>query len=407
MNRALFDELHGKRLLFFVGSLELGGAERQAIWLAHYFAKTFGARVELWGIGEPGEAMRQALRYGITSRLHALRWSHLEPGRQIGLEDLLMDVRRFQPDAILSYTHFANLLCGLIWKWSGARAFIWNQGDAGVGRQDRRFEMAAIRHTRRFIANAKHVRQFLVNEFGVDESSCAVVPNGIQMEPAAQTRAEWRAELGVDDDTFLLGVVANIRKVKGHEQIIEAWAKVLPRLTHGGRRARLLLAGRPDDASDVVQKLISDRGLENSVTLLGGISDVSGFLSAIDLSALTSHTEGCPYSVMETLSVGTPFVGSHIPGIREAVGDDYGAWLAEPGDYAGLADRILKVAAGEGPSLALRQQAQQRIANSCTGEHQGAQTAAVLAEEMARLSPIEALAGYHTSYPSVFDFTLA
>ena len=46
--------LAGKKIIFVLGSFKLGGAERQALFLAQYLIEHEKAKTEVWGIGEPG-----------------------------------------------------------------------------------------------------------------------------------------------------------------------------------------------------------------------------------------------------------------------------------------------------------------------------------------------------------------
>jgi glycosyltransferase involved in cell wall biosynthesis len=78
---------------------------------------------------------------------------------------------------------------------------------------------------------------------------------------------------------------------------------------------------------------------------VGEVDDVSGLLGACDLAVFSSRSEGLGRGATEPMYVGLPVVGTDVPGIREAVGDVGAAFLAPPGDAAGLADRIVRLAA--------------------------------------------------------------
>ena len=41
-------------------------------------------------------------------------------------------IREAAPDVLLPYTWFPNVLCGLVWRFTGARVCVWNQRDSGV-----------------------------------------------------------------------------------------------------------------------------------------------------------------------------------------------------------------------------------------------------------------------------------
>jgi glycosyltransferase involved in cell wall biosynthesis len=106
----------------------------------------------------------------------------------------------------------------------------------------------------------------------------------------------------------------------------------------------LLLAGRPAGTENAVKALAYDLGLRNHVRFLGDVDDVTGLIGAIELAVLSSRSELFGRAVTEPMRAGLPVVGTDVPGIREAVGDTDGAFLAAPGDAAALADPIVRLA---------------------------------------------------------------
>ena len=73
-----------------------------------------------------------------------------------------------------------------------------------------------------------------------------VIPNGIAVPPAptAADRTRARAELGLPDDAFVVGIVARLSAEKAHEVLLEAYAELAPPTRHGRPRRRRRWAPR-------------------------------------------------------------------------------------------------------------------------------------------------------------------
>jgi glycosyltransferase involved in cell wall biosynthesis len=332
------------RVAIVLGGLELGGSERQALLLARYLAHKQGAEVEVWGFGDPGGAAEMAEEYGIPWRAVASPWS---PKRlRLGsLARFAWMLRCAQLDVILPYTMLPNVVCGLIWRWTGARLCIWNQRDEGLYRMERRAEHRAIRQTPWFVSNSQAGVDFLIRTFGVNPDRIRLIHNGVELARPESDRPTWRSRLGVSEDCFLACMVANLSVFKDHVTLLKSWRKVVDRMDAISRPAVLLLAGRFNTTYESLKVLANDLELGRSVRFLGKVNDIAGLLSAVDLGVFSSHTEGCPNSVLECMAAGLMVVGTDIPGIREAVGPDGYSFLAPPGDVEALADQILGLAA--------------------------------------------------------------
>ena len=71
-------------------------------------------------------------------------------------------LHRARPDAILSYTMRPNVLCGAVWRATGAAVCIWNQRDAGMQRLGRTLERWAVARVPSFASNSRPGADFLV-----------------------------------------------------------------------------------------------------------------------------------------------------------------------------------------------------------------------------------------------------
>ena len=84
-------------------------------------------------------------------------------------------------------------------------------------------------------------------------------------------------------------------------------------------------------------------GLENHVIFLGRIPQNIELLSITDCNILSSENEGLPNSVIETLAMGKPFLGTNVNGISEVVGEAYPIPLFQIGDHKILKINLVKI----------------------------------------------------------------
>ena len=340
-----------QRVIFVLGNLELGGAERQALILARHLAQQEQSSVEVWGFNKSGAVAE-------ICDQHRIRWRVLpcDTNRLKSIRDVANLLRDARPDVLLPYTWLPNVVCGFVWKSTGARLCIWNQRDEGLFVPKTTWERWAVQRTPRFISNSHAGARFLIGTLKVDSAKIRVVQNGIEESLPQMARDTWRKRLEIDDATFVACMVANLHTNKDHETLLKAWLTVMTKLEQRGRNAVLVLAGRHDGASESLVALTRDLGIERGVRFAGPVSDVAGLLTAVDAGVFSSRSEGCPNGVLECMAAGLPVAATDIEGVREVLGSS--ELLAPVGDPAALSDTILKLSAD--PSMCSMVGAQNR-----------------------------------------------
>ncbi|MFF3855108.1 glycosyltransferase family 4 protein [Micromonospora sp. NPDC002575] len=165
--------------------------------------------------------------------------------------------------------------------------------------------------------------------------------------PAASARASVRAELGLDDDVFVVLMVANTyspkriafagQNIKGHDVLLEAWRDF--RAAHP--RSRLLMVGVGfTEAGEAHRRGLMDRFADDrSVVWLGRLPDLRPYFLAADVNVTPSLSEGSNGVVREASAMGRPSIVSDAGGLPEAVDDSFG-WIVPRGDPAALREAL-------------------------------------------------------------------
>jgi glycosyltransferase involved in cell wall biosynthesis len=176
----------------------------------------------------------------------------------------------------------------------------------------------------------------------------AVVPNGIP--DYERDRAGGRPlalELAAaPPDAPITLLVGRLHPAKGQIELVEAAPAVLDRRPD----ARFLLLGGEDPTQPAYARSVGERirelGVGDRVIMAGHRPDPLRLMSGSDLVVLPSVAdergagrEGCPFSLLEAMSVETPVVAYAAGGIPEVLGDC--GTLVPEGDRAALASAIL------------------------------------------------------------------
>ncbi len=146
----------------------------------------------------------------------------------------------------------------------------------------------------------------------------AVIPLGLNLQPFAEVdraaaRSGLRAELGIDEDRPVVGIVGRLVPVKNHELLFDAMVQ----LSHRMDPAPHLIVVGSGERESALRSYVRDKGLEDLVHWLGWRKDLPQVFPAFDVTALTSLDEGTPVSLIESLASGTPVVSVAVGGVPE------------------------------------------------------------------------------------------
>ncbi len=155
-------------------------------------------------------------------------------------------------------------------------------------------------------------------------------------------RDEARAELGIDPHEIVFGTVANFRREKAYEVMLEAARLAL----QSDLPIRFVAVGQ-GPLEDEMRALHAQLGLGDRVQLLGYREDAVRVMSAFDVFTLSSRHEGLPVSLMDALALGLPVVATRAGGLPGVITDGVEGRLVPIDDPRALADAYLEVAGND------------------------------------------------------------
>src|SRR5690554_586922 len=101
--------------------LTMGGAERQALLLAEELVRR-GDRVSVVGFSSPGAAQERCDEIGIPCYFWPFSFAGSLVSKIKNLFDIAKKIRSLNPDYLAPYGMIPNLVCGIFWRYTGARA---------------------------------------------------------------------------------------------------------------------------------------------------------------------------------------------------------------------------------------------------------------------------------------------
>lgn len=132
-----------------------------------------------------------------------------------------------------------------------------------------------------------------------------------------EKRAARRKELGIGEDTLVLGHVGRFSKEKNHGFLLEVFAEVLKQRPD----AKLLLIG-DGVLFEAIKTLSAEKGLAQSVIFAGRQQDVAGYMSAMDVFLVPSLFEGLGIVLIEAQANGLPCLAANTIPSECAVGGE-------------------------------------------------------------------------------------
>jgi len=204
----------------------------------------------------------------------------------------------------------------------------------------RRAILAMSRRVKAIVTRSKDLENRLVRR-GVSGGKVCTIYNGVDVHtfrPASRTAA--RDALRQPHDLRLLLFVGNFLPVKGLDLLLTACAQLM-----AVQPVRLaLIGGGPLEGA--LRAQAAELGISDKVLFLGrhAAPQVAQWMQAADAVCLTSHNEGVPNVVLESLSSGRVPVCIDVGGIAEVVAPVLGQrFLVQQRDASAYATALLDV----------------------------------------------------------------
>ncbi len=362
------------RIAHVITRLILGGAQENTLLCCEDLMRIYGDQVLLVtgpARGPEGSLLERARAGGVPLEIVGPLRRQINP-----LLDLLAYRRirqalgRFRPDVVHTHSAKAGILGRLAaWRLKVPVIVHTVHGAPFHPYQSRLARMVfracerwAARRCHAMICVAEAMKRLLVEHGVAPEQKLTVIYSGMEVEPFLQCdmhRADVRAELGYTDQHVVVGKIARLFHLKGHQYLLKAARLVVNRFAN----VRFLLVG-DGILRQPIQRQIDAEGLGQYFHFTGLVTPerIAQLLSAMDVVVHVSLREGLARALPQALLAAKPVVSYDVDGAAEVVIPGRTGFLVPPQSVGELAEAICQLAADEPLRCRLGQEGRSRFA---------------------------------------------
>lgn len=309
------------KIVLTIGSLDLGGAEKQLRLLAKEF-RNMGHQVQIITVSKV-MCMGHKTRFPDFDYLNKIGDERVRSGSKlkkilVALE-FVINLYRYlifqKPDIVYAWLPHAYILSmptaffARVPVRISARRGMWDACEKKHMLIGSRISNIFATH---FIANCLAVSRDAVWKEKIPEGRVHVIENIVEFQAS-------RANVRIQPTRAV--VVANMIHYKGHQDLLAA-------ISLSKTDTKFLLVG-DGPLREKIQKLTIDLGLSTKVEFLGVHARVIDVMLNCQFGVLPSHTEGLPNFILEAYSIGLPIIATNVGGVSEVVQDGFNGLLVE------------------------------------------------------------------------------
>jgi len=338
------------RILFFIGGLGTGGAERQIAQLSDGLARR-GHAVTVATIFPGGQNWEWLQKQGSTSLLSLFdkkAASFIVIAWQLALA--VIRLRKIIYRERITFTYSALYLSNVIaWLAVLGMRHVYLIMGIRASNLESNWKRAIPFHICRMvsfsvpilIANSTAGLKFHEDK-GYKSKIHYVIPNGININRFkfdAKERDRLRLEWGIGNQVKLIGMVGRLDPMKDHSTFLRAAAIVAQKRND----VRFVCVGDGKEMYRTeLHRLSEELGLTNSVIWAGDRHDMHNIYSALDIATSSSaYGEGFPNCVGEAMACGVPCVVTDVGDSAQIVNDT--GIVVKPKRPEQLAEALLQI----------------------------------------------------------------
>lgn len=175
----------------------------------------------------------------------------------------------------------------------------------------------------KIVTPSKFYKKKLI-DYGIEDNKIIVIPNFLDID-------KYNIRTNNDDYALYFG---RLSKEKGILNLVEAFSNIKDQKLH--------IAGDGPER-EKIEKIIRNRHLENNIKLLGFLNEkeMQEEIANCRFVVLPSiWYDNCPYSILETLTIGKTVIGSDMGGIPELVRDKVNGLIFRHNDIQELEEKM-------------------------------------------------------------------
>lgn len=356
------------KVFIFIDSYRIGGMHRQMLFLVKHINKEIFEPIVCVSF-EGGDLEDDFKKSG--AELISLNWKgRFDLGMAMRLSKVLKNV---QPD-IVFITEAQNLvyfkLAKLFWWKSAVQIGSFRALTFWLGPDKKKFHFIdnffskwLYNSSDIITTNSNALNKHYSNIVSVRKNNpIQTIYNGSNFDfEITKSKVEIRNELNISLDDIIIIMVARLDPWKDFDTLFDAAIEVLKENSN----VKFILVGDGKLKDDLIFK-IKEANLTEKILLIGEKKDVFNYLSASDISILSTNGEGFSNSILESMAFSKPIIATRVGGNVELIGEseEFGI-LVPPKSSAALCDAIIKLISDEKKCIEMGVAGKNRIYELC------------------------------------------
>jgi glycosyltransferase involved in cell wall biosynthesis len=369
------------RIAHVITRMILGGAQENTLLCCEDLIRRHGDEVLLITgppLGPEGSLLDRARAGGVPLEIIPALRRPIHPWRDaVSYWELKKSLRRFRPDVVHTHSAKGGML-GRPAAWSlGVPAVIHTVHGApfhpyqGSGAQwfFQACERWASCRCHAIVSVADAMTDLMVSAGVAPREKCTTIYSGMEVEPFLQSgehRNRVRRELGYRPEHIVIGKIARLFKLKGHDDVIRTARGVIDAMPN----VRFLFVG-DGIFQERLRQQIAAAGLTDYFQFTGLVPPerIPELIATMDIVVHASLREGLARVLPQALISGKPVVSYDVDGAREVVISGETGFLIPPRDIAALTENLKRLAADPAMRDRFGQEGRRRFADVFRHEH--------------------------------------
>ncbi len=264
---------------------------------------------------------------------------------------LLREFKKFKPDIVHTHSGKAGFLGRVAAKKANVQNIVHTIHGPSFGPYQgcisntlfKKAEKIAAAHTDHFITVADAMQEQYLNAGIGNRNIYTKIFSGFNLKPYLRdyNTLEIRNQLGLKKDDFVVGKIARLFNLKGHDSLF----KIAPILTKELPNIRFLIIG-DGPLKENFKNIAKQINCEKNFIFVGLVppSRIPPLINSMDTLIHLSRREGLPRALPQAMAAAKPIVALNYDGAREVCLNEKTGLLVEKEDLPELARSILRLA---------------------------------------------------------------
>lgn len=323
-----------KKIVFFVGSMNWGGAEKVISILAnHYAEQGWDTTIVMLLSGN--------VVYKLDSRISLVSFSRENRSRMSNVFYWIKSIKKLiknkKPDVIVSFVCRINILVLIakIFSKHRCRVIVSERNDP---RFDGRGKLASFMAEKLYpkadiiICQSSREKDFFSKKV---QKNAVIVKNPVclQIEPTIFSKKK-----------HIIINAARFEKSKNQKMLIDAFAQVVK---EGEQQDFILEIYGSGSLKDFLRKYVLNLHMDKAIFIKDSILNIQQEISNASIFCLSSNYEGMSNSLMEALLLGTPSISTNVSGSDDLIVNEKNGFIIDVGATNQLKARIIDLIRSE------------------------------------------------------------